>query len=90
MSINTILVTIEHDIEKPFEFCQKATKVIQTYVDDHAELKQTLTDLISKSETLGAQISVDVADKGSNCCWTLKPQTASSITLTGFERRWSR
>ena len=64
--IQKLVATIDHEIEKPIEFCEKAAKVVGSIIDSHAEIKQTLTDLNSKSEALGADITVSVADKGTN------------------------
>lgn len=58
--------SIEADLAKPIQFCEKAFRVIESVVASHTEIKKTLADLISKSEALGADITLDVADRGTN------------------------
>ena len=65
-NLQTVATDIKHDLEKPLEFCDKAAKVVASIVDSHAEIKQTLTDLVTKSEALGADITLDVSARGTN------------------------
>ena len=76
-SIEQIAATVGHDLEKPLEFAAKALRVIDTVVKAQPEFKQLLTDLIAKSEALGTEASIDVADRGASI--TLDIKTAADL-----------
>lgn len=55
-----------HYIAEALSWTEKAAAVLGTVITEQPTLKATFTDLVSKAETIGADIAVDAAGKGLN------------------------
>lgn len=53
-------------IVEALSWTEKASAVLATVIKEQPDLKETLTELVSKAETIGADIVADAAGKGLN------------------------